>query len=275
MLWDGRTLGHWTRELDRADVVINLAGRSVNCRYTPANRKAIVESRVESTRAIGEAIQRSHNPPPLWLQASTATIYAHRFDASNDENGIIGGDEVDAPDTWRFSIEVAKAWEAAVDEWELPRTRNVKLRSAMILSPDRGGIFDTLLALVRRGLGGTVGNGKQYISWIHEEDFVRSIDWLIAHPELDGAVNVAAPQPLPNSEFMRVLRRAYGMPIGLPATRWMLEIGAIFMRTETELILKSRRVIAGRLASNGFEFNFPTWQGAAAELRARWKQQRR
>lgn len=137
VLWDGRTLGDWTRELDRAHVIINLAGRSVNCRYTPANRKAIMESRVDSTRVVGQAIQRSQSPPVLRLQASTATIYAHRFDAPNDESGIIGGDEVDAPDTWRFSIEVAKAWEAALDLWELPRTRKVKLRSAMILSPDQ------------------------------------------------------------------------------------------------------------------------------------------
>jgi uncharacterized protein (TIGR01777 family) len=272
--WDGRTSGDWVREVEGADVVINLAGRSVNCRYTPANRKAIMDSRVESTRAIGAAIQHCQHPPRVWLQASTATIYAHRFDSPNDENGMIGGTEVDAPDTWRFSIAVANAWEAAVDQWELPSTRKVKLRSAMILSPDPGGIFDTLLALVRRGLGGTAGSGAQYISWIHERDFVRAIDWLINHAELHGAVNIAAPQPLPNREFMRVLREVYGTPIGLPATEWMLEIGAFFMRTETELILKSRRVVANRLAASGFEFEFPAWRAAAVELCARCKQQR-
>ena len=173
------------------------------------------------------------------------------------------------PDTWRFSIDVARAWERAVDEIQTPHTRKVKLRSAMIMSPDRGGIFDTLLALVRRGLGGTAADGRQFISWIHETDFVRAVYWLVEHPEIDDAVNVASPNPLPNAEFMRILRRAAGVRIGLPATRWMLEVGAFLMRTETELILKSRRVIPGRLLDAGFEFEFPDWADAARDLCAR------
>ncbi len=184
------------------------------------------------------------NPPRVWLQASTATIYAHRFDAANDdETGILGGDEPGVPDTWRFSIDVAKSWEKAANEAVTPHTRKVLMRSAITLSPDRDGIFDVLLSLVRRGLGGTAGDGKQYISWIHDLDFVRSVYWLIEHDQISGPVNLAAPEPLPNKEFMRVLREAWGAPIGMPAMEWMLGIAAVLMNTETELILKSRRVV--------------------------------
>lgn len=273
--WDARTLGDWARELDGADVVINLAGRSVNCRYNAANRAEILHSRVDSTLAVGAAVAAAARPPRVWLQASTATIYAHRFDAPNDEAGRIGGNEPDAPPTWRFSIDVARAWEAALDACPTPQTRKLALRSAMTMSPDRGGIFDTLLGLVRRGLGGTCGDGRQYVSWIHERDFVRALEFLIARDDLAGAVNLAAPEPLPNREFMRVLRAAWGARIGLPAARWMLELGAIFLRTETELILKSRRVVPTRLLASGFSFEFPRWPDAARELcgRARSPQQ--
>ena len=267
VLWDAETVGAWAAELDGADVVVNLAGRSVNCRYNAANRRAIMASRVNSTRAVGQAIAQAKHPPPVWLQSSTATIYAHRFDAPNDEAaGLLGGTEANVPDTWRFSIEVAQAWEKAATEFDLPHTRTVLMRSAMVMSPDRGGIFDTLLGLVRLGLGGRAGDGRQYISWIHERDFVRAVEWLIEHEALAGPVNVAAPEPLPNAAFMRALRRAQRMPVGLPATEWMLEIGAFVMRTETELILKSRRVIPGRLLQSGFVFDFPTWPEAAEDL---------
>lgn len=270
--WDAATLGDWAGELDGADVVINLAGRSVNCRYNALNRRLITESRVNSTRIVGQAIAQAAHPPRVWLQASTATIYAHRYDAPNDEaTGIIGGSEPNVPDTWRFSIEVAKAWERALNESVTPHTRKVLLRSAMTMSPDQGGIFDTLLGLVRHGLGGRAGNGRQYISWIHEQDFIRAVRWLIDHDDLEGAVNLAAPQPVPNAEFMHTLRAAWGMPVGLPATVWMLEIGAIFLKTETELILKSRRVVPGRLLQSGFTFDFPVWKDAALDLCRRWR----
>lgn len=265
--WDGKTLGPWAAELEGADAVINLAGRNVNCRYNAANRREILESRVDSTRALGEAIAVCARPPRVWLQSSTATIYAHRFDAPNDEvTGIIGGDEPDAPATWRFSIEVARAWERAFDEAAVPRTRKVALRSAMVMSPDAGGVFDVLLGLVRRGLGGRSGSGRQFVSWIHHEDFTRAVRWLIGRDDFAGAVNLAAPGPLPNDDFMRVLREAWGTRVGLPAARWMLEIGAVFLRTETELILKSRRVIPGRLLEARFEFRFPSWEEAARQL---------
>ena len=272
MGWDARTLGEWTREVDGADVVINLAGRNVNCRYTPENRRLIMESRVRSTQVVGQAIAQARRSPALWLQASTATIYAHRYDGVNDEiTGRIGGTEPDPPPQWRFSIEVATAWEKALTEAPTPRTRKIALRSTMVMSPDRGGIFDVLLRLVRLGLGGRAGSGRQYVSWIHDQDFVRAIHWLIEHDEIDGAVNLAAPNPLPYAEFMRTLRRSWGMPIGLPATRWMLAIGTFLMRTETELVLKSRRVISRRLPESGFAFQFPTWDAAAADLCARWR----
>jgi uncharacterized protein (TIGR01777 family) len=274
--WDAETLGAWSEEIDGADVVINLAGRSVNCRYTPENRRLIVDSRVRSTRVVGEAIACASRPPAVWLQASTATIYAHRYDAPNDDvTGIVGGDEAGAPDTWRFSIDVARAWEKAVDDAATPATRKVKLRSAMIMNPDRGSIFDTLLGLVRRGLGGRAADGRQFISWIHYLDFIAAVYWLIRHDELQGAVNVASPNPLPNEQFMRALRQAWGTRIGLPATRLMLEIGAFLMRSETELVLKSRRVVPARLIASGFEFQYPEWGEAARELCGEWREMRR
>ena len=265
--WDAERLGPWTRELDGADVVVNLAGRSVNCRYTVENRRAIKDSRVNSTRVGGEAIAGAARPPRLWLQMSTATIYAHRYDAPNDETtGVIGGAEPGAPDTWRFSIDVATSWERALGQAATPRTRKVALRTAVVMSPDRGGVFDLLLRLVRFGLGGQAGDGRQYVSWIHDRDFVRAVYWLIDHDKLDGAVNLAAPHPLPNADFMRALREAWGIRLGLPASAWMLEVGTWLLRSETELVLKSRRVVPGRLAQHGFAFERPTWPEAAHDL---------
>lgn len=266
--WDGISLGPWAEELDGADVVINMAGRSVNCRYSTGNREEILQSRVLSTGVVGQAIAQATRPPGVWLQASTATIYAHRFDGPNDEySGILGGAEPNAPSTWRFSIDVATAWERAFDEAATtPRTRKVALRSAMTLSPDRGGVFDTLRWLTRRGLGGTHGDGRQFMSWVHYEDFVAAVQWLISRQDIDGVINIASPNPLPNAEFMRILREACGVPFGLPANRWMLEIGAVFMRTETELILKSRRVVPARLLDHGFRFKYLDWRAAARDL---------
>jgi len=268
----GRAQRDWPGEIDGSDVVINLAGRSVNCRYTKKNREEILQSRVSSVRAVGQAIRNTKRPPAVWLQASTATIYAHRYDAPNDEaTGLIGGSEPGAPETWRFSIDVATAWERALDEEATPGTRKVKLRSAIILSPDTGGIFDILLKLVRSGLGGTVGGGRQYVSWIHELDFIRAVYWLLDREHLDGAINLAAPEPLPHKEFMTALRQAWGAPFGLSGTKWMMEIAAFLHRTESELILKSRRVVPGRLLADGFYFQYPDWPDAARELCKRYR----
>src|SRR5215470_17929666 len=216
MEWDGRTPGDWATVIEGADVVINLAGHNVNCRYNAQNRRLIKESRVESARVLGDAIAQASRPPRVWLQASTATIYAHRYDQPNDEcTGILGGSEPDAPDTWRFSIDVARAWERTFDEAVVARTRKVALRSAMIFSPDAGGVFDAFAGLVRRRLGGAAGDGRQFVSWIHYEDFVAAVRWLINRDDIDGVVNLAAPNPLPNAEFMRVLRDACSVRFGL------------------------------------------------------------
>ena len=273
VVWDAETLGDWADEINDSDVVINLAGRSVNCRYIAENRRQIMDSRVRSTSIIGQAIETAASPPKIWLQSSTATIYCHRYDAPNDEmTGILGGDEPGAPDTWNFSIGVAKAWEEAATAFVLPHTRLVLMRSAMTMSPDREGIFDTLLGLVRLGLGGTVGDGRQYISWISDLDFIRALYWIIERDDLSGPINLASPNPLPNSEFMQELRKAWGTKIGLPATKWMVELGAIFMRTESELALKSRRVVPTRLLDSGFKFEFPDWDIAAKDLCQRWRE---
>lgn len=272
--WNGCDLGPWALALDGADVVINLAGRSVNCRYTAANRRAIKNSRIFSTHAVGQAIARAAHPPSVWLNASTATIYRHSLDRDMDEaTGELGGNEPDAPEKWAFSIDVATSWERAFFAADTSRTRKLALRSAMVMTPERGGIFDTLLRLVRFGLGGTAGSGKQYVSWIHDVDFVRAIEFLLANQQLDGVVNIASPHPIPNRDFMRGLRKAWCSPqIGVPSATWMLEIGALCLRTETELILKSRRVIPARLLHAGFEFHFPNWRSAAQDLVHRWRE---
>lgn len=271
--WDGRTLGSWAKEIDGADIIINLAGRSVNCRYNAANRREIMDSRTVTTKLVGQAIAQASHPPRLWMNASTATIYRHAFDRPMDEaSGELGGDEPDAPETWRFSIGVAKAWEDAFfSSPASTETRKIALRSAMVMSPDRGGVFDTLLGLVRHGLGGASGSGKQFVSWIHDRDFLGSLDYLIDHEQIDGVVNIASPGPQPNKNFMSAIRDAWGTKIGLPSTAWMLEIGAMFLRTETELILKSRRVVPGRLLASGYKFEFPEWPSAARDLAKRWR----
>ncbi|QQS39665.1 MAG: TIGR01777 family protein [Acidobacteriota bacterium] len=288
VFWDGSGPGDWAKSFEGADAVINLAGRSVNCRYTPANRREIKASRVDSTRAVGEAIAGAKDPPKVWLQMSTATIYEHTHGPPNDDlTGVIGGNEPNAPDTWNFSIDVATSWEKAACEAtnggtpsvsegaergiDSRKTRMVLMRSAIVMSPDRGGPFDILLNLVRFGLGGASGDGRQFVSWVHEEDFARAVLFLIETDSLSGPVNIAAPNSLPNKEFMRDLREAWGMPFGMPSPAFLLEIGAFFLRTETELVLKSRRVVARRLSDAGFEFRFSDWKDAADDLCRRWK----
>ena len=266
--WDGRTPGDWQREIDGADAVINLAGRSVDCRYTTKNRRLIMDSRIDSTRVLGEAIARCAKPPRVWLNSSTATIYKHTFGPAWDESGEIRGTP-EAKD--EFSIEVAVAWERALDEARTPTTRKVALRSAMVLGAGGNSVLPKMRKLVRFGLGGRMGDGRQFMSWIHETDFCRAIEWLLAHDEISGVVNLAAPGPLPNAEFMRTMREVCGVPVGLPAAKWMLELGAFFLRTETELLIKSRRVVPGRLRAAGFEFKFPQLRGAVEDLLQRMR----
>jgi uncharacterized protein len=265
--WDGERLGPWAREVDGSDVVINLAGRSVSCRYTKGNLTEMMRSRVCSARVVGEAIAAAGRPPRAWLQMSTATIYAHAYEAPNDDvTGVIGGSEKGVPGYWAFSVDIAQAWDRELDQARVPATRKVALRAAMVMTPDRGGVFDVLSRMARLGLGGPVGGGRQYVSWIHEDDFTAAVRFIIDQDALAGPVNLASPGPVPQRDFMRELRSAWGVPVGLPSTRWMAELGALAIRTDTELLLKSRRVVPGRLTAAGFQFRHGAWPPAARDL---------
>lgn len=245
--------------LEGAELLINLAGRSVNCRYTPENRRLILESRTKTTRQLGESILACQRPPALWINSSTATIYRHAEDRPmTEESGEVGSG---------FSVDVAKAWEEAFFAFDLPATRRVALRIAIVL--DDGGVMGPLRNLVRFGLGGAQGSGRQQFSWIHMEDLFRIVRFLQEHPKLDGVFNASAPHPVTNRELMSGLRRAMGVPIGLPAPSWLLELGARLIRTETELVLKSRWVLPERLQRAGFTFRFDTLEKALQEIVAR------
>jgi len=262
--WDAKSLGDWARALNGATAVVNLTGRSVDCRYTPKHRREIMESRVNSTRVVGAAIARCQTPPRVWLNSSTATVYAHTFGKPHDESSQDMDSAADAKDA--FSVEVAQAWERTLNEANTPQTRKVALRTSMVLGLGRNSVFPVLRRLTRLGLGGRQGSGNQFVSWIHVEDFCRAVEWIITHSDLAGPINQCAPHPLPNKEMMKLFRDLYRMSIGLPAMDWMLEIGAFFLRTETELILKSRRVVPGRLMAAGFEFHFPHFREALWDL---------
>ncbi len=267
-VWDGETPGEWTRELEGARALVNLAGLSVNCRYHARNRKLILDSRVNSTRVLGEAIARCANPPGVWLNSSTATIYRHTHGPAWDEAGEIGGTP-EAKD--EFSVQVALAWERTFNAAPAPRTRKVNLRSAMVLGTGPNSVFPVLRRLVRIGLGGSQAGGRQFVSWIHERDFCRAIEWLIEHRDASGTFNLAAPHPVTNAEMMRRLRELCRVPFGLPASLWMLEFGAFFLRTETELVIKSRRVVPGRLLKECFNFEYPLLRPAFEDLLKRLK----
>ena len=260
--WDGKTLGPWALALEGAEAVINLAGRSVNCRYTPENRREIVDSRVAATRVIGEAVAACKVPPKTWLNASTATWYRHAEDRpQNDWLGEPGEG---------FSCEVAQAWEDAFFGAAVPAaTRKLALRIGMVLANETSTVYEILRKLSRYGLGGTMGNGKQRMSWIHMEDFLRAVDFAIDDPFLDGCINLTAPEFPSNREWMRTFREAVGMPLGLPAAKWILEIGARWMGTETELVLKSRWAEPLRLRDAGFRWRWGRAVDAIADLQSR------
>lgn len=260
--WDGKTQGPWALALEGAEAVINLAGRSVNCRYTPENKRQIIDSRVDATRAIGEAIRNCKVPPRTWLNASTATWYRHAEDKpQNDWLGEPGEG---------FSCEVAQAWEDAFFNAPIAaETRKVALRIAMVMANETETVYQVLRGLTARGLGGAMGNGNQRVSWIHMEDFLRAVDFVIQDPFLDGVINITAPEFPNNRDLMKHFREAVGMPIGLPAAKWMLKIGAWFMGTETELVLKSRWVDAMRLREAGFRWRWSRVADAIADLEHR------
>jgi len=284
LAWDGVNPGPWADEIDRSDAVIHLSGRSVNCRYTDENRREIMDSRVKPTLLLGQLIAASPTPPRVWMNASTATFYRNALDLPQDEFSGEPGDlpgqrgvhePRTLPASWAFSIDVAHKWEAALRATPTPNTRQIALRTSLALSPDRGGVFSVFANLCRFGLGGTQGSGKQYISWMHEHDYCRATDLLLDHPEItdetNGIVNMTAPEPLPNKEFFRVLREAMGVRVGLPAPAWLLEIGTFLLRTESELVLKSRRAVPTLLLKHNFDFLYPTFPQAARNLVRRLK----
>ncbi len=264
--WDGRTVGAWTRVLEGPEALINLSGRSVDCRYTPKNRKQTIDSRVESTTVLEQALARCAVPPKLWINMSTATIYKHTFDSPHDEfNGKLGA-TADAEDA--FSVSVATAWENAFNDANSPMTRRITLRSSLVLGPERGGAYHVLRNLARSGLGGKVLDGRQWVSWIHSTDFCRAVDSLIHHQEWEGVYNVCSPNPVSNKELMGMLRQSVHMPIGLSTTRSILGIGCFLLRTQPELVIKSRNVIPRRLLEDGFQFQFPELKEAIGALSA-------
>jgi uncharacterized protein len=243
--------------LEGAELVINLAGKSVNCRYYDRNKKEILESRTKTTEILGRALKACSNPPGLWINSSTATIYRHANDKPMTElAGEIGSG---------FSVEVAKEWERSFFSSELPNTRQAALRIAIVLGSD-GGVMTPYKKLVQFGLGGIQGPGTQMFSWIHIEDFYRIILFINERKELTGVFNCSSPDPISNHELMSTLRAKTNKSIGLPSPGWMLEIGAVFIRTETELILKSRWVIPERLLNEGFTFKYPTINEALDEI---------
>ena len=261
--WDARTLASWSEELEGADLLLNLAGRSVDCRYNDRNRRLIMESRTESTRVLGEAVAQCANPPKVWMNSSTATIYTHSYDTPHDEHGSCQPTPaVKDP----FSIEVAKAWERVFEEAAVTATRKIVLRTAMVLGNQPGGVYEVFRRLTRLGLGGRMGEGRQYVSWLHALDFCRAIEFLRSHSDANGIYNLSAPEPLTNADMCVTLRSVLRRPVGLPHPRFMLELGAVLLRTETELILKSRRVVPGRLLAEGFAFEFPTFESAIRDL---------
>jgi hypothetical protein len=275
--WDGEHSGPWVETLEGTDLCINLSGRSINCRYNAANRKSLYNSRIGTTRLLNHVIGTMADPPRLWLNASAVSFYRHSTDTLLDEaTGEPGGHEWitkrrRAPESWNFVSKLVQDWEAAFFETETPRTRKLALRSAIVMSPVPGSAFAVLSNLVRVGLGGTQGNGRQYVAWIHEQDYARAVEFLVEHDEMQGPVNMAAPGPLVNREFMAALRDAWDMPNGLPAPALLIQLGTFLMRTESELVLKSRPVVPRHLLDAGFEFEFPQWPEAAENLVQQWQ----
>jgi len=253
--WDAKSLGEWKNLLENSDVLINLTGKSVDCRYTDKNKKEIYSSRIKSTKVLQQAIEECINKPKVWLNASSATIYVHSEKHLNTEdNGIIGDD---------FSMNICKSWEKEFVKTE--NIRKVALRTSIVLG-NNGGAFPKMKLITKLGLGGKQGRGNQYISWIHIEDFCRAIEWIIDNENISGKINITAPNPLSNEEFMRKLRKEMKIPFGLNAPVWQLEIASIFLKTETELLLKSRNVYPQKLMKSGFKFSYPEIDSAFKNL---------
>ncbi|MCJ8155312.1 TIGR01777 family oxidoreductase [Chryseobacterium sp. SSA4.19] len=255
--WDAQTLGEWKHVLENADMLINLTGKSVDCRYTEKNKKEIYSSRINSTKVLQEAVDQCVSKPKVWLNASSATIYTHSETHLNtEENGIIGDD---------FSMNICKSWEEEFFRVKNETIRKITLRTSIVLG-NNGGAFTKLKMITKLGLGGKQGRGNQKVSWIHIEDFCRAVEFIIHNKNISGAVNITAPNPLSNKHFMSSLRKEMKIPFGLNAPVWQLEIASIFLRTETELLLKSRNVYPEKLIRNGFEFKYPYLETAFQDL---------
>ncbi|HTA26458.1 MAG TPA: TIGR01777 family oxidoreductase [Bacteroidia bacterium] len=257
--WDGKTVGEWAKELDGADMLINLAGKNVNCRYNQKNKDEIINSRVNSINVLASALSQCTIPPALFIQCASATIYRHAEDRPmTEENGEIGEG---------FSVGVCKKWEGTF--WEQTKKfatmRKAVLRISLVMGPKEG-VFPRLKNLVKFGLGGKQGNGKQMVSWIYEKDIAGMVEWIITHRELEGTFNCTAPLPVTNKEMMKIIRKAFNMPIGLPAPTLLLEAGALLIGTETELILKSRWVLPERILKSGYSFQFPDMANAIHDI---------
>ncbi|HET6991213.1 MAG TPA: TIGR01777 family oxidoreductase [Bacteroidia bacterium] len=247
----------WTKEIDGADLLVNLTGKSVNCRYTEANRKEIFRSRLESTEILGKVIGESPHPPELWINMASATIYRHAEDRAMDETtGEIGEG---------FSIEVCKAWEKTFFDCRTPSTRKVCLRVGIVMGRNDGA-YPLMRNMAKVGLGGKQGNGKQQFTWVHELDMARIVEWIAENKKANGVYNCTSPGPIPNKEVMRLIRKTLRVPIGLPSPAWLLKMGAVVIGTETELILKSRWVIPKRLTDEGFKFQFPEMENALRQI---------
>jgi hypothetical protein len=257
IFWDAKTLGEWKGILENADVIINLAGKSVDCRYTEKNKQEIYSSRINSTRILQQAIDQCTHKPKIWLNSSSATIYVHsEKNVNTEENGIIGDD---------FSMNICKSWENEFSKSETENVRKVALRTSIVLG-NNGGAFPKLKMFTKFGLGGKQGRGNQKVSWIHIQDFCRAVEFIINDENIFGKINITAPNPLANQEFMKNLRKEMKVPFGLNAPVWQLEIASIFLKTETELLLKSRNVYPEKLLKDGFQFLFPDVESAFHNL---------
>lgn len=256
-IWDGKTLGKWQSQFENATVVINLAGRSVDCRYNSKNKRAIYTSRLESTQVIADAIQACKQKPQVWLNSASATIYRHSLDKPmTDSNGEYGAG---------FSVDVCQQCKRKFFENKIEGVRQVALRTAIVLGKN-GGVMKPFLTLSRFGVGGKMGKGNQRFSWIHIDDFCRAVEFLILNDSCENAFNISSPNPIANSLFMKNLRQVVKMPFGVPLPKCLLELGARIIKTETELILKSRYVIPEKLLNAGFEFKFPKIEQALMEI---------
>ena len=255
-LWDGKNPDDWANELEGADVLINLAGKSVNCRYNDSNKAAIYASRLESTTVLGKAIEACENPPKLWVNAASGTIYRHSLnDPMTEKSGEIGTG---------FSVDVCQKWEKSFFDFQLPKTRQVALRTAIVLGKN-GGVMIPFKRLTQLGFGGKMGDGQQQFSWIHIEDVCRSIEFIIENQSLSGVINISSPNPVQNKDFMQALRKRYNLFALIPSPSWLLELGAKLIKTETELILKSRFVIPEKLEQAGFKWKSPKIEDALVE----------